>query len=128
MANQMGDLGPLTLEEYLGFEKCLIVEVTSPATRRIDRGEKLDAYLAIPSLRGYVIVEGARRHVSLYSRGTGYSWMREEAVTGGSIVLPCPAMDLSLESIYEGLEFPPLQVREDVGGDAWFEEEEFEPL
>src|SRR5262245_51494053 len=29
---------------------CLVVEVTSAATRRIDRGEKLDAYLGIPSL------------------------------------------------------------------------------
>ena len=47
---------------------CLILEVTSRSTRRIDRGEKLDAYLAIPSLRAYVIAEQDRRHVTFYSR------------------------------------------------------------
>src|SRR3712207_5413407 len=36
---------------------CVIVEVTSPNTARIDRGEKLDAYRRIPTLRTYLIVD-----------------------------------------------------------------------
>ena len=45
-------------------DPCLLVEVTSRSTRRIDRGEKLDAYISIPSLQGYLIAEHDRRHVT----------------------------------------------------------------
>lgn len=44
-------------------EPCLIVEVTSPSTRRIDRREKLLAYCDMPSLRAYLIVDQRRRWV-----------------------------------------------------------------
>ncbi|MHB9068706.1 MAG: Uma2 family endonuclease [Pirellulaceae bacterium] len=35
----------------------VVVEVLSPSTRRIDEGEKKDAYLSVPSLMSYVLVE-----------------------------------------------------------------------
>ena len=84
-------------------EPCLIVEVTSRATRRLDRGEKLEAYLAIPSLRGYLVAEHDRRHVTLYSRRAGGEWRRDEVVTSGSVELPCPATTLSMDDVYEGI-------------------------
>ena len=95
-------------------EPCLVLEVTSRSTRRIDRGEKLDAYLAIPSLRAYVIAEQDRRHVTLYSREVGGSWNREEVVSSGTMKLPCPPTVLTLDDVYEGVEMPPPTVREDV--------------
>ena len=103
-------------------EPCLILEVTSRSSRRIDRGEKLDAYLAMPSLRGYMIAEHDRRHVSLYSRSSGGSWDREEVVTSGRLTIPCPATPLSLDDVYEAVEFPPLRIRED-GEDDDFDED-----
>lgn len=96
---------------------CLVVEVTSRSTRRIDRGEKLDAYLTIPSLRGYLVAEHDRRHVTLYARAPGGGWSRDEVVTSGNIVLPCPAVMLSLDDVYADVELPPPQVRE--AGDDW---------
>lgn len=106
---------------------CLIVEVTSPATRRIDRGEKLDAYLGIPSLRGYAIAEQSRRHVTLYSRGKNGDWLRDEAIGSGTLVLPCVDTPIALDHVYEGVELPPLSVREDAGDeDAWIDEDELE--
>ena len=52
--------------DTLVFEDpCLILEVASRSTRRIDRGEKLDAYLRIPSLRAYVVAEQDRRHADV---------------------------------------------------------------
>lgn len=100
--------------ETLLFENpCLIVEVTSPATRRLDRGEKLDAYLATPSLRGYLIAEHDRRHVTLYSRSGGGAWHREELVGTGTVNLPCLGAVLSLDDVYDGVELPPLRVREE---------------
>ena len=99
-------------------DPCLILEVTSRSTRRIDRGEKLDAYLAIPSLRAYIIAEQDRRHVTLYSRELGGAWNREEVVSSGAMMLPCPATVLTLDEVYEGIELPPATVREN---DDWEE-------
>jgi Uma2 family endonuclease len=118
---------PHSADTTLIDEPCLIVEVTSRTTRRIDRGEKLDAYLAIPSLRGYLIAEHDRRHVTLYSRPVGTEWRREEIVTTGNIALPCLAGTLSLDDVYEGIEMPPFRVREHAEGeDEWLELEELE--
>ena len=47
---------------------CFIVEVTSRSTRRTDRVEKLDAYLKLPSLHGYLVIEQDCRHATLYQR------------------------------------------------------------
>lgn len=91
---------------------CLLVEVCSPTSRRIDRGEKLDAYLTIPSLRAYLIVESERRHATLYSRGAGSAWARDEIVSSGSITLPCIDSLLSLDDVYANAD-PPLRGRED---------------
>src|SRR5260370_33254291 len=38
-------------------EPAVLVEVLSRSTRRIDEGEKKDAYLAIPSLAVYLLVD-----------------------------------------------------------------------
>ena len=96
---------------------CLILEVTSRSTRRIDRGEKLDAYLAIPSLRAYVIAEQDRRHVTFHSRELDGAWSREEVVSSGAMMLPCPATTLTLDDVYEGIELPPATVRENADWD-----------
>ena len=38
----------------------LLVEITSPETAHVDRGEKLDAYRTIPSLRDYLLFRPGR--------------------------------------------------------------------
>jgi hypothetical protein len=88
--------------------------VTSRGSRRIDRGEKLDAYLKIPSLRGYLIAEHDRRHVSLYWRAAGGEWMRDEIVGSGDVQVPCVNATVSLDDIYEDVEPVPARVREDA--------------
>ncbi|QDV83215.1 Uma2 family endonuclease [Planctomycetes bacterium TBK1r] len=49
-------------------EPVLIVEVISETTRRIDEGEKREAYLEIPSLAGYVLVEQSSHSAVVYQR------------------------------------------------------------
>lgn len=103
-------------------EPCIVVEVTSPSTRRTDRGEKVDAYLALPSLRGYLVVEHDRPYVTLYTRaGRDDAWEREEFVTAGAIPLPCVDAAISLEAIYAGVEFPPRTLRESDVDDPWLD-------
>ena len=90
---------------------CFIVEVTSPSTRRTDRGEKLESYLKVASLQGYLVVEQDRRHVTQYQRdGTG--WKRDEVTGSGAMRIPCADGDLSLDEAYTGIEMP-LRVREE---------------
>ena len=42
-------------------EPSVIVEVTSPSTFRADRGDKLDEYRRLTSLKTYLIVDQRRR-------------------------------------------------------------------
>lgn len=98
------------MESAIARDPCLVVEITSPSTARIDRREKLEMYRRIPSLKAYVIVEQAWRRVDRHWRdGTG-EWQRDELVGEGTISVPCPETTLTLDEIYEGL--APLTVRE----------------
>ena len=110
-------------ETVIFDEACLVVEVTSRSTRRTDRGEKLDAYLSMPSLRGYIVIEQTRRHMTAYLREATGEWRREEAMAAGSIQLPCLDAPLTLADVYHGVDLPPLRVREgDVDAErAWIE-------
>ncbi len=47
----------------------LRVEILSPSTAGDDRGEKFDAYKAIPELTHYVLVDSRRRRMMLHVRG-----------------------------------------------------------
>lgn len=52
----------------------VVVEVLSPSTEAIDRGEKLDNYRLIPSLTDYLIVSQDRLRVEHYSRISDDEW------------------------------------------------------
>jgi len=92
-------------------DPCLVIEVTSPITARIDRGEKLDAYRAVPSLQAYLIVDHRRRRVERHwrpdaARGAGSkgAWRHADVVGAGIVPVPCPELDLALDEIYQGVE------------------------
>jgi Uma2 family endonuclease len=85
----------------------VIFEVLSRSTRRIDAGEKKDAYLTIPSLGVYVLVEQDSPTVIAFRR-TETGFVRE-VYTGLDAVLPLPEIgtELPLADIYDGVEFTP---------------------
>lgn len=88
-------------------EPAVIVEVLSRATRRIDEGEKKDAYLTIPSLAVYALVEQERPAVIAFRRGQ-LGFVRE-VYQGLDAVLPLDeiGITLPLAEIYETVEFIP---------------------
>ncbi len=98
-------------------DAAVIVEVLSKSTRRIDEGEKKDAYLTIPSLFAYVLVEQESAAVVVYRR-TEQGFVRE-VHQGLEAVLPLPEVeaDLPLAEIYEGVQFSPESV---AGADEVF--------
>jgi Uma2 family endonuclease len=90
------------LEDRYLKQPCLIVEVLSEGTERIDRREKLVAYTALPCLREYLLGAQDRRQVGLYLR-TETDWVHETH-TEGSLRLACLEQDLVLDSIYEDVD------------------------
>lgn len=85
----------------------VLFEVLSRGTRRIDQGEKKDAYLLIPSLAAYVLVEQDAPAVVVYRR-TDHGFVRE-VYEGMSTVIPLREIeiDLPLAEVYDGVEFIP---------------------
>ncbi len=82
----------------------VVVEVLSDSTRRTDEGEKMDAYLAIPSLTVYVLVEQDSPTVSVYRR-TGDESVRE-TYTSLEATIPLPEIEtvLALSNIYDRID------------------------
>jgi Uma2 family endonuclease len=89
----------------------LVVEVTSPSTRATDRREKLEAYMRMPSLRVYLIVEQRRRQVLVYRRDPDATWTREE-ITSGDVELALIGGAISVDEIYDDVPLPPMGVGE----------------
>jgi Uma2 family endonuclease len=83
---------------------CLIVEVLSPSTSRIDTQEKQTAYRQVPSVLAYVIIDQDQRLVVRHWRASAdiQDW-NTELNTTGLIPLPCPDIALSFDTIYAGL-------------------------
>jgi Uma2 family endonuclease len=88
-------------------EPAVIVEVLSRKTRRIDEGEKRDAYLTIPSLSVYLLVEQELAAVVAFRR-TEQGFVREEYSQSDAVIpLPEISAELPLAEIYDGVEFSP---------------------
>ena len=89
---------PHDRETYYRAQPCLLVEVLSDSTARIDRREKLWAYRTIPSLREYLLISQTAREVETYRRADGWA---QEIVTQGSVRIECLDIELALDTIYE---------------------------
>jgi Uma2 family endonuclease len=83
----------------------VLFEVISSGTRRIDEGEKRDAYQSIASLKVYGLVEQELPRVVLYRRGQ-QGFVRE-VYTGLDAVLPLSeiGVELQLADIYDRVVF-----------------------
>ena len=98
---------PIAELDVVARGPCVVVEVTSPSTARIDRGEKLEAYRRIPALRAYLIVDHRRRRVDRHWRDAeGGDWLHEELVAEGRLSIPCLDVELTLDEIYRRVELP----------------------
>ncbi len=75
-------------------EPVALFEVLSRQTRRIDEGEKRDAYLTIPSLSVYVLLE-QESPAAIVFRRTEHGFVRE-IHEGREAVVPLPEVDIDL--------------------------------
>jgi Uma2 family endonuclease len=98
---------PNPREDAFQDDPALVVEVLSARTRRIDLGEKKDAYLALPSLQAYVVVEQESPSAVVFRRSE-HGFVREEhRGLDGVIILGEIDAELPLAEVYDGVEFAP---------------------
>lgn len=92
---------PQDRDPYYRRRPCLVVEVLSPSTERIDRREKLFAYEKIPTLREYVLADSEQRRVEVFRFGDG---VVHETFSDGSFRLNCLGVEVSLDDVYADAE------------------------
>ncbi len=78
----------------------LIVEILSPSTEAYDRGEKLEHYQQIPSLRECVLVAHDRRRIEVRRREVRDGWSHA-ATEAGTVDLAAIGCRLEVESLYD---------------------------
>lgn len=78
-----------------------IVEVLSPSTAWRDKGRKLNAYLKLPTLERYVLINPIVSQVGIYSR-TPQGWLYD-SLEEGSVEIPCIEAALELNQIYQNI-------------------------
>jgi len=85
-------------EIYYNTRPILVIEVLSESTARIDRGEKLEAYKAIPTLQCILLVHAEAERVELYARDR--QWEGWVYPPGDKLPLDCIKLDLPVDDIY----------------------------
>ena len=86
---------------YYRRHPCLLVEVLSPTTERIDTREKLLAYRLLPSLREYLLLRQDRVQADLYQWSDEGRWQHH--VLGqpdDALALRCLDAAVSLRDVY----------------------------
>jgi Uma2 family endonuclease len=109
---------PVAESDVVVRDPCVVVEVTSPSTARIDRGEKLAAYRSVPALHAYLVVDHRRRRVERHWRDAAGEWLREEIVGEGRVPVPCLDTEITLHTIYHRVGLPAVGEPESVDYEA----------
>ena len=84
-----------------------LVEVLSPSTEAYDRGEKLEHYKRIPSLRACLLVAVDRREIETWTRDhEGDPWRRALVVSGHVADVAALAAKLDVDMVSDDAKEP----------------------
>jgi Uma2 family endonuclease len=83
----------------------LVVEVLSPSTEKVDRSEKLMAYQACLTITEIVLVSQFAPYVESWQRTDTSAWLHRFSALGQEVVFESVDVHLSLEEIYQGINF-----------------------
>lgn len=88
-------------DAYLKYRPCLIVEVLSPSTERIDRGEKVGNYLRMPSVEAVLLLSQESVLAELWKRQPDGSFAHQLHDSADAVLsLPCPPLEVALAEVY----------------------------
>ena len=86
---------------YYRRHPCLLVEVLSPSTERIDTREKLLAYRLLPSLREYLLLRQDRMQADLYQLSDEGRWQHTVFTQPDeALALRCLEVAVDLRDVY----------------------------
>lgn len=93
--------------DFYKEQPCLIAEVQSPSTERVDRHEKWRAYSQLPSLSYYLLADSQQKKVDYFQRDAAGAWQSGILSPGQSFEISCGdyRAALSFEDIYEDVVF-----------------------
>jgi Uma2 family endonuclease len=86
------------IDPYYNEHPCLLVEVLSDSTQRIDRAEKRLAYQMIESLQEYVLLSQDSPCLEIFRRRT--EWQRESFAGMESVTLESVSLTFMVEELY----------------------------
>lgn len=81
----------------------LIVEVLSPSTKTVDREEKFQEYIQIPTLQEYVLISVQRMQVECYRRGEGRMWLYFPYREGDKVTINSIGVEFPIEQLYRSV-------------------------
>ena len=98
---------PGPASQHFQDHPAVIVEVASTSTHRTDSTEKREAYLLIPTLNVYIMLEQDEAAAIVWRRGE-QGFLRE-VYRGWEAVIELPEIEarLALATVYEAVDFPP---------------------
>ncbi len=92
----------------------VIFEVLSPTTEKYDRGAKFRHYLAIDTLKDYILVDQFAMRVEHYTRGSAGAWtFRAYQHPDDELKIESIAASVTLARIYDRVELPPPEPESD---------------
>lgn len=94
------------LSDHVALNPTMVVEVTSPSTEEWDRGEKLENYRKIPSLRECVIVSHRSRSVETHRRTDEDRWTVAIAGAGEVVQLASLGVSIGVDDLYRNVDLP----------------------
>lgn len=84
----------------------IVIEVLSPGTEVIDRGKKLEAYKACPTIQEIVLISQFAQHLEIHSRNEDeFTWHYTLYGPDATIKLTSVDVVLTLAEIYRGIDF-----------------------
>lgn len=97
----------------------LIIEVSSPSTRQIDRREKLRAYQQMADVQEYAVIEQDKLHIELHRRQPNGNWITyfyNDNDLDVDIEFQSVGLKTNLEEIYRRVKFPEMGETEESTG------------
>lgn len=95
----MVDCTPLPGDSLFTQTPVIIVEVLSKSTRRMDETTKRLAYLQIPTLQEYVLIEQDIADIEVVRRSNG--WQPEHYFLGDEFTMNAIGLTLTVEAVYD---------------------------
>ncbi len=90
----------------------LIVEVLSDSTETVDRAEKFQEYIQIPTLEEYVLISTKRMQVECFRRGEGRMWLYFPYREGETVEIASMGVELPIEQLYRNVRLDTVEVEQ----------------